>query len=111
MKSMRKDLTWLLLLVVGVLSVGIGYLAYRVVHAAVLSEFDYSLRTKAHDFAALTEWDDDGYDLEFAETRMLEFERREHPEYFQVKIRHGDVLARSPSLGSATLALPDTVPW
>ncbi|MCK4565026.1 MAG: HAMP domain-containing histidine kinase, partial [Verrucomicrobia bacterium] len=50
-------------------------------------------------------------DLEFAETRMLEFERREHPEYFQVKIRHGDVLARSPSLGSATLALPDTVPW
>ncbi len=110
MKSMRKHLAWLLLLVVGTLSIAIGYLAYRVVHAAVLSEFDYSLRTKAHDFAMLTEWDADGYDLEFTEPRMLEFERDEHPEYFQAKLRHGDILARSPSLGSATLALPDTVP-
>ena len=104
MNSIRNHLTLLLLVGAGLLSVGGGFLAYRTVHRAVMSEFDYSLRTKVHDLSTMTEWEDDHYEFEFVDKRMPEFERREHPEYYQVKVHGGPILFRSPSLGTAELA-------
>jgi len=106
MNSIRNHLSLLLLLGSGALCLVGGWLAFRAAHAAVLSEFDYSLRTKVHDFAALTEMEEGRPELEFVEKRMPEFERLEHPEYFQVLENKGSTLARSPSLGSENLARP-----
>ena len=110
MKSIRTYLTLWLLLVSGVLFIAGGLLAYRAVHATLLAEFDYSLRTKAHDFATLTERENGRYELEFADKPMPEFRRSEHPEYFMVQLRGGKILARSLSLGTAALDLPDREP-
>ena len=110
MNSIRTHLTLWLLVGSGVLFVAGGLLAYRVVHSALQAEFDYSLRTKVHDLATLTEWDHGRYELEFVEKPMPEFGRSEHPEYFMVQLRDGEMLARSPSLGSAVLALPARIP-
>lgn len=110
MNSIRKHLTLLLLLGAGGLSLVGGGLSYRAARAAVLAEFDYSLRTKVHDFSLMAEHEHGEIDLEFAEKSMPEFERTEHPEYFQVTFRTGETIARSPSLASAELILPEPVP-
>lgn len=110
MKSIRRHLMLPLLAGTGMLLVTGGILAYRAAHAAILAEFDYSLRTKVHDFAVLIEIENGRYEMEFVDRRMPEFERREHPEYFMVRKRNGDVLARSHSLKTADLSQPEYTP-
>lgn len=110
MISIRRYLILLISGGTGLLLTAGGVLAYRAMHAAVQAEFDYSLCTKADDFAALIEMEHDRYEIEFSDRRMPEFERKDKPEYFMVRQRSGEVIARSASLGSAELAFPDKIP-
>ena len=67
------------------------------IKSALLAEFDNALRAKARTLADLIEQEGDEYELEFAEAEMAEFARADRPEYFQVRLVNGAVLARSPS--------------
>jgi signal transduction histidine kinase len=107
MKSIRSHLTVLLLLGMGLLcSIG-GFIAYQVARNVILHEFDYSLRTKVHDLSTLTEREHRGYEFEFSDKGMPEFERKEHPEYYQISDEDGGLLDRSPSLVDQTFPIPD----
>jgi signal transduction histidine kinase len=106
MKSIRNYLTVVLLLGLGVLCGVAGLVASHLVRKVILREFDYSLRTKAHNLFTLTEREDNGYEFEFSNNPMPEFERAEHPEYYQIRLKDGDSLARSPSLSGRSLPLP-----
>jgi len=106
MKSIRSRLVSSLLALLGPLSLAGGGLACWTMSRAMISEFDYSLATKAHNFAAMTEINKNNYEFEFIEKNMFEFERSDHPEYFQVIHLGKGVIARSPSLGKFELEPP-----
>ena len=107
MKSIRARLILLLLLgMAGLCGTG-GWMAYRAMHNTLLGEFDYALKTKVNDLFMLAKREHDDSKIRFAQWLMPEFERAEHPEYFQIRSPDGDVIAESRSMGGDSLALPD----
>jgi signal transduction histidine kinase len=125
MKSIRSHLFVLLLSALGVLCCAGGWGSCLIVRNVILQEFDYSLKTKAHDLFMLTELEHGGherggehghererkreskYEFEFSDKGIPEFERLKHPEYYQIRLPNGEVLRQSPSLSTEFLPLPE----
>jgi two-component system sensor histidine kinase QseC len=97
-KSIRATLTLGLLAGLALLLAGGGAALYFNVRAALLREFDSTLRAKAEALATLTKRDGERIELEFAEELMPEFAGSSHPAYFQLWRPDGNLLERSPSL-------------
>ncbi len=109
MVSLRRRLLVGTALGTGAVLLVSGIALYAMMRASLYSQFDDSLRQKAHTLASLIEQDDEGIELEFTEADMLEFKRPDRQEYFQVWHADGRVLARSPSLNSGDLTTFETV--
>ncbi len=125
MTSLRGRLTLWLLAGTGLLLTAGGLLLDRVISSRLLREFDAALTEQAKSLQATTEQQDGTVSLEFSAGVMPEFAPGEDPDYFQLWLGQGTVLARSPSLGTrnlprwsrpaghprfADLALPDGKP-
>ncbi len=103
MRSLRGRLTLWLLLGTGLLLAAGGLLLDRVISLRLLREFDAALIEQAKSLQATTEQQDGTVSLEFSAGVMPEFAPGEAPDYFQLWLGKGTVLARSPSLGTRDL--------
>ena len=79
-------------------------LVYAVIRRALISEFDASLASVADILAASVEVDANEIDVDFEVQQMPEFNDPDKPLYYQIWQRSGDVVARSPLLGTRDLA-------
>ncbi len=106
MRSIRRTLLRRLFLGALVLMIVGAILLDTGVRLLLTEQFDTTLRQKLATFATLME--EDGYDIDlgFVEKSMPEYSAAEKPEYFELWLRDGEVLYRSPSL--ATNDLPFT---
>jgi heavy metal sensor kinase len=80
-----------------------GLAVYVLVRARLVAEFDHALADKARSLAILVEQEGDEVEVEFAEHPLREFQAGVRPEYYQLWLLDGTVLARSPSLGHGNL--------
>ncbi len=85
-----------------VLASGLGALAL-IMHYLDAREFDAALLTKAQTLSHLIYRHPQGVEIDFVDEYLPEFERPEHPDYFQVRINDGTVLKRSARLGTNDL--------
>lgn len=83
-----------------------GALLYWQIRAGLRQEFDRALTARASVLASLVEQEDGRLEFDFDERVIPEFARAEGAEYFQIRRRDGQVVARSRSLGTADLELP-----
>jgi signal transduction histidine kinase len=84
---------------------GIG--VWWIVRRALIAQHDGALLAKARLFATvIKEEPGEGMVLDLDETPMPEFERPDNPEYFEVWLPDGKVMARSRSLREGHLAHP-----
>lgn len=103
MRSIRGRLTVWLLAGTGLLLAAGGLLLDRVLGARLLRGLDAALTEQAKSLQASTEQEHGTIVLEFTLTVMPEFTPGKDPDYFQIWIDNGRVLARSPSLGTRDL--------
>jgi signal transduction histidine kinase len=78
------------------------------VRAALVSQFDATLRARLATLQAATRWDGKQVGLDYVSDAMPWYQPGPGAEYFEVRMapsspRHGEVVARSPSLGGAEL--------
>ena len=80
-------------------------IVYIVIRTALTKQFDRSLVSIAQILAASIEHDldDNKIELEFEVQQMPEFHNTEHPTYYQLWTDDGEVVARSPLLGTDDL--------
>jgi len=71
---------------------------YLLVRASLRTEFDLALTGKVRALATFVEEDEDRVEFELDRSAMPEFERRDHPEYFELWLADGRALQRSSSL-------------
>jgi two-component system sensor histidine kinase QseC len=99
MRSLRGRLTVWLLAGTGLLLAAGGLLLDRVIGRRLLRELDTALTEQARSLQASTEQEHGTIVLEFAATVYPSFAPGKDPDYFQLWLDKGTVLARSPSLG------------
>src|ERR1022692_412256 len=103
MKTIRQQLTRALLsgfaLLLGAGGVGV-YLSTR---AALLQQFDETLRAKANAISSSTEQHGKRIGLEISEDSMREYDENVPVEFFQLRRLDGTAVRRSKSLGEADL--------
>ncbi|HOW18356.1 MAG TPA: HAMP domain-containing protein, partial [Phycisphaerae bacterium] len=87
-----------------------GMVLYLLVRLALVAEFDAVLAAKARALGTLVEQDGDKVDFEAENVAMPEFERANRPEYFELWLEEGSVLARSKSLRGGHLSRIDGPP-
>lgn len=87
-----------------------GAVVYLLVRLALVAEFDAVLAAKARALGTLVEQDGDKVDFEAGNVAMPEFERATRPEYFELWLEEGSVLARSKSLRGGHLNRIDGPP-
>jgi signal transduction histidine kinase len=92
-----------LALVFSLLWGGGGLALYLVMRAGLVAEFDQALDSSAQALATLTEYEQGKIEMDFTGDLMPAFERARLPDYFQLWMRDGTPLKRSPSLHSASL--------
>jgi signal transduction histidine kinase len=103
MTTIKQQLTRKLLLALGLL-LGLGGLGvYASTRAALLEQFDATLRAKAMAIAVATQQEDGRITLEVPERFMHEFEGRSGVDLFQMWRQDGTTFRRSPSLGGSDL--------
>ncbi len=93
---------------IGVMSLTLavaGGVIYSRVSSALYREFDEAIHEKALVFASLTEFTDDGLEVDFSDEDFHEFRDVENPSYFQVWQADGTVLRRSESLAGDDLTI------
>jgi two-component system sensor histidine kinase QseC len=103
LRSLRGRLTVYLLAGTGLLLAAGGLLLDRVLGARLLRGLDAALTEQAKSLQASTEQEHGTIVLEFTLAVMPEFTPGKDPDYFQIWIDNGRVLARSPSLGTRDL--------
>jgi signal transduction histidine kinase len=75
----------------------------------MVAEFDHTLETGARALAAFTEREGNLIELDYSPDHMPAFgEDADDPEYFELRLPDGTVVAKSPSLGDGTL--PAVIP-
>lgn len=84
-----------------------GLALYAAAQSLIYRELDQSLIQKITTLAGLIKEEQAGIELEFAESDMEEFRRSPRPEYYEVWLADGPVLARSPSLNGSDLPQAD----
>jgi two-component system heavy metal sensor histidine kinase CusS len=102
-RSLRGRLTVWLLAGTGLLLTAGGLLLDRVIGSSLRREFDVALVAEAKSLMMSTEQRAGTVWLEVAEGALPEFAPGEKPDYFQMWLGQGAVLARSPSLGTRDL--------
>jgi signal transduction histidine kinase len=102
-QSIRRRLTLppLLGTAVLVLTIQLGLNTWIV--RRLSAEYDRALRAAASTLQAVTEQESGGIEFEFTHELMPEFQAANQPEYFQVWLTGGTVVARSESLGRGDL--------
>lgn len=103
MMPLRRRLMWFLLPGLAALIALGGGLLYPAVKRVLVAEFDHAQLAKLEALTTLPEPERQGINLAFTEGRLPEFQPGPEPEYFQVWLQDGSVLARSASLGGADL--------
>lgn len=84
-----------------------GVVLHAVIKSALLAEFDATLHSKARTLANLVEQEGDVYEVEIGDVKLMEFSGADRPEYFEIRLPDGALVARSQSLGDRALALPN----
>ena len=103
MKTIRQQLTRKLLLGFALL-LGIGgFGVYFSTRAALLKQFDATLRAKATAISTVTEQRGNRVEVEFNDRFMREFGERVATDFFEVWLNDGTTLRRSESLGASDL--------
>jgi two-component system sensor histidine kinase QseC len=105
MKSLRTWLIFRLLVGGGLLLGAAGAVLHWQVSRALSTQFDATLRASARSVANLTEQKHGKTSVEFAGENMPQFERQNGSDIFLVRTIDGREIARSASLGAATLPL------
>ncbi len=101
--TIRRRLTWTLVLGSAALLGLAGTGVYLTVRAALLHEFDAGLRTKALGLAAATEQGEDGIVIELGDAFLRNFEGPSAPDFYEIWRDEGAPMARSKSLDAADL--------
>jgi two-component system, OmpR family, heavy metal sensor histidine kinase CusS len=103
-RSLRGRLSVWLLAGTGLLLGGGGLFLDWTIRAQVRQDFDGGLLAEARSMMAVTEQEGQAISVELSPGLMPEFDAgRRRPDYYQVWVDGGRVLARSPSLRGATL--------
>jgi signal transduction histidine kinase len=110
MNSIRQRLAFGLISGLTLLVAILAAVVLPMIQRALLAEFDYALRAKAHALTSFADATRRGVNLQFTEANLPEFQPGPDAEFFQVTMADGTVLARSPSLGSNTLRRPPGFP-
>jgi signal transduction histidine kinase len=108
LRSLRGRLTVWLLAGTGLLLAIAGLFLDRTIGSRLRRDFDAGLIDEARSVMAVTEQQDGRVALELSPGLMPEFEGGKRPDYFQLWVDGGRVLARSPSLGGRDLPRPDS---
>ena len=103
MRSLRGRLIVWLLAGTGLLVTLAGVLLDRRIGSRLRQDFDADLIAEARSVMAVTEQQNGRVELELSPGLLPQFEARQEPDYFQVWLPGGRILARSPSLGGRDL--------
>jgi two-component system sensor histidine kinase QseC len=103
LRSLRGRLIAWLLAGTGLLLMVAGLFLDRTISSRLRQDFDADLIAEARSVMAVTEQQDGEVALELSAGLMPEFETATRPDYFQLWVDGGRVLARSPSLGGRDL--------
>jgi len=103
MRSLRSRLLAGTALGTAVLLAVAGVVVYLLVRASLRAQFDDALAGEARALVLLVEQQDDGIEHDFDERVVTESKPGDRPEYFQVWLADGTVLARSRSLAGRNL--------
>ena len=95
MRTIRRQLTWKLLLAFGLPLVFGGIAVFLSTRAALLEEFDTALRTRAVAIAAVTRQKGERVDVEVTDSFMRESDEEDAPGFFQMWRTDGTALKRS----------------
>jgi two-component system sensor histidine kinase QseC len=96
--SIRRRLTLVLLAGFTVIVVLGGFVLARQLGRGVADEYDAALLARARGLAGLVEREHGAIEMDFLAGVMPEYERGEHPDYFQVWLEEGEVFRRSARL-------------
>jgi two-component system sensor histidine kinase QseC len=102
-RSLRGRLSVWLLAGIGLLVTTAGIFLDRTMSSRLRQDFDADLTAEARSVMAVAEQQDDKVTLELSPGLMPQFETPQGPDYFQLWLPDGRVLARSPSLGGRDL--------
>src|SRR4051794_3059889 len=100
MRSIRFRLIFGSLLVTTLIFTIAGVLLHTAVHRSLLGEFDNSLQAQARSLSAMVEQRGTKLQLEYDPLQMPEFRQTTRPQYFELWSSEGQIVAKSPSLGS-----------
>jgi two-component system, OmpR family, heavy metal sensor histidine kinase CusS len=92
--------------ILAMLSLSIYYAMQR----RLVAEFDAGLKAKARTIAAMVEWNDGKITFDADLAQMPEFTNSHHPEFFEIWLKDGSVLARSATLQGKNLPRSAAVP-
>lgn len=108
MLSIRKSLITRLLIGLGLLFLFIGLCVDYMLIAKFQREFDQVTTAKAMSLVTLTEYSDEGLEIEYTDEAMPEFSSNgSNIWYFQMWRPNKNTLQKSPSLMAENLTLPD----
>lgn len=105
MRSLQQRLNLGIVTALAALLTLTALLAYPALRAFLRDEFDYALLSKARQLTAPTNPGGAGFSLRFTESPPPEFQPGPEAEYFEIRTTDGEVLARSASLGKASLTV------
>ncbi len=108
MSSIRRALTIRLLGILGLVMAAVTIALFLGVRAALVSQFDATLRARLATLQAATRWDGKQVGLDYVSDAMPWYQPGPDAEYFEVRLaassaQQGEVVASSPSLGGAEL--------
>jgi two-component system sensor histidine kinase QseC len=104
MKSIRRALTFRLSVAAFSLALIAGVALYAYLRSALLREFDVAIAAKARTVGSQVKRESDGrLEFELAPQAMPEFQRTRNPEYYQIWLADGTLVAKSNSLRDGSL--------
>ncbi len=107
MHSIQGRLTVYIVAGTAVLLAAAGIAVDRSLTETLAAEFDRNLLAKAMTLVSLTDQEPGLVEFDFSEEFMPEFGESEQPEYFELWLDDGSLLARSASLGDARMRSSD----
>ncbi len=107
MSSIRNRLTLLIIAGMTLLMIIAGVTIDYLLRAQLRAEFDRNLLSKTMSLVTLSEQEDGEVEFDFIDGFMPEYSAEERPEYFQLWLTDGTLIARSESLDEADLPRSD----
>ena len=103
MRTIRRELTWKLLLAFVLPLVVGGIAVFLSTRAALLEEFDATLHTRALAITTVTRWKGGQVEVEATDSFMRESDEDDAPGFFQIWRTDGTILKRSASVPASGL--------